>query len=377
MPLWRAPWNIWNPKYSMPNLKISADDSRQIEITRVICIALVVNSHWGVLPDPDRLETLPGEIFSATHRLAEIVSLSSVAALSLISGYLLFSGRKPTFGMALTRRLQSVYIPFLFWNTIFIGSVLLRCGVTTYTEAPCQAGFWPPYNWPVNYVSGLFGPPAAVHLSFLRDLIVSTALVVLAAPVVRRAPVIALLSVGLICLFKGPSILLVRPEILLCMMIGACIAFSGRNLAQASQAFPALVIGLPCVLFFVLSDIFVADQSQLYSRFSLLNLRIGLALVFIWVSWTVAQKAFSRHIEVYSRDIFFVYLAHPFLLNLFVLPVMNRMGLRGDLWLEGLLIFLLPLLSVLVFHHCGRLVDRLPPGGQLLVRGRVRQHAAP
>lgn len=115
------------------------------------------------------------------NELYLIVLPARVPALFIISGYLFFRSEKPRgksfFIYKYKRRVHSLLIPYMAWNTIAIILLFIRFSIVNgenYTAADYLSGYW-------NFLPRSNGDPADGPLWFMRDLIVIS----LSAPILH------------------------------------------------------------------------------------------------------------------------------------------------------------------------------------------------
>ena len=183
--------------------QIDLAERRQIQVCRVFCIFFMMSVHVhpgagnpSILSDGASFALL-GTIWSDT------LGRASVAALSFISGYLLWrkaAGR--SFGAVARDKARSLLVPMLVWNLVFVGLIVGRFLLTgRHGDAghdPFAAG-----ADTLSLLTGLDGETANRSLFFPRDLFVASLMVHLLGPLLRRQPVPLLAAIALVAVLDS------------------------------------------------------------------------------------------------------------------------------------------------------------------------------
>ncbi len=219
------------------------EESLQIELIRVLCILTMMWVHVSPgLSVPSYVNDGPMDPLGLF--LGRTLGRISVTTLSFISGYLFWRtaiGRP--FSEVVRRLFAGILLPMLVWSAAFLLLAFLKEALVDQPASALdrvQPGFWGLFNsW-----TGLAGAQANLSLFFIRDLIISTLILRLAAPLISAAPVAALLlTLGLLALPQTAPVLF-RPNIFLFMLLGAVVARAGQTITQLSRPGLALSLGL-------------------------------------------------------------------------------------------------------------------------------------
>lgn len=312
--------------------------------------------------------------------LVDILSRTSVATLSFVSGFLLAYGvtRKDA-GALIWGRIQALYLPMLVWSAIFIaaalgGSILL--GYTTETSR-ALAGL-PTHRLIAEKLMFLYGAPASQALGFLRDLTASSILLILLLRIPGKVIIgCALLVVFGFALFGTMAPVVYRPTIPLFMLAGAAFYRGCGNLHVppiyaifAAFLFAVLVVRELSALTAagdVPSSALAANAANIAKRtiLTVLALTLGSMLV------TTRVGAWLSGI---SDGVFLTYLCHTIVISVFW-AVWKRVV--GDETHSAYLLFFLasPVLVMSLATRLGPTLDRLPRAIQIGLRGKARTPA--
>ncbi len=229
---------------SAPFNQIDLPERRQIQICRVFCIFFMMSVHVHPGAGNPSIVSEGGAFALLGAIWSDTLGRASVAALSFISGYLLWrkaAGR--SFGVVARDKARSLLVPMLVWNLVFVGLLLGRFLLTgRHGEAghdPFAAG-----ADTLSLLTGLDGETANRSLFFLRDLFVASLLVHLLGPLLRRYPLPLLAAIALVAVLDVGAPLIFRPSILLFVAAGMVVAQRGWHLDTlfVTRRLPMLVL---------------------------------------------------------------------------------------------------------------------------------------
>ncbi len=214
-------------------LSETAIESRHIALMRVLCIYFMMSVHLTVRPSGTLI--VPGDLDLVDMIWVDWLGRASVAALSFVSGVLLWRGlavRKAA-DMAL-RRAQTLLVPMIVWNIIFIGLAIAKALASAEADAvglpetllDAIKGF----NL-LNAVAGLNGSTINNSLFFLRDLFMVSVILIVLRRIVGRWPLAAVGLAFLAAVTDSLEPLLFRPSILLFATAGFAFARFGMSLS--------------------------------------------------------------------------------------------------------------------------------------------------
>jgi hypothetical protein len=348
--------------------------SRQIAVMRVLCIFFMMSVHVN-----------PGFDAAAHSGAMRIVGLlevdvlgrASVAALSLVSGFLLaFTIERRNLRTLLTSRAQTLYLPMAVWNAIFLSlsfAAFAFWGVRTTAYAAAQG--LDGLEILVQRVLFLHGAPASTALGFLRDLAISSALLALAMRVPRLDLrwLLPVLLVG--ALFDAFEPVVYRPNILLFMTFGALLWRSRGQLEFPARWRPVVLAALALICLETVHPVLglnglegpAREAANLFKRVILTCATLDLCL---WLAGLEVGRRLARM----GDDVYFAYLSHTTLISIGWVGWRNWMG--DERSPAYVLFFIGAPLAVLAFARLARpVLEQLPPALQTILRGKVRGRA--
>ena len=334
----------------------------------MICIFFMLNVHVHPGAGHPSIVSQDGAFWLLGAVLSDTLGRASVAALSFVSGYLLWrkaAGRP--FGVVARDKARSLLVPMVAWNLVFAGLLFGRFLVTSRHgdpgRDPSAAG-----ADVLTLLTGLNGETANRSLFFLRDLFVASLMMHLLGPLLRRYPLPLLAAIAVLAVLGLGRPVIFRPSIMLFVAAGMVVAQRGWQLDTLfiPRRLPVLV--LPFVAALVLTAV-VGDgvvtkaAGDIFRRGALIGLVLTVAAVLV-------RRGESRAFVALEPYIFETYLAHAtFIAILWGLWE----ALVGDEFAPSyVLFFLLAPVAAMVFGQgLGRVTDHLPAPLQLLTRGRV------
>lgn len=176
-------------------IEIDSGLSRQIGVLRVICIFFVLSVHVNPALDWGNIQ---GAWSIIGFFWKDVLGRASVATLSLISGYLLVGSlSKKCLWMFITNRFRSLYVPMVFWNVVFMLSVLMA-GIIIDVRSSSFHDFLESglLELALERSLNIYGSPAVQALAFLRDLMVCSIILVIALRIFGRYLVCFLPLIG-------------------------------------------------------------------------------------------------------------------------------------------------------------------------------------
>ena len=187
--------------HSIAAAPLSPHTSAQIAILRPICIFFMLYVH--VNPGFDSAIHSGATLYFGVL-VVDILGRTSVAALCLVSGFLLAYGatRKDS-GTLIRSRIRTLYLPMLVWSAIYMSMVLAGSALLGYESSASRAlGGLPVSRLVLEKLMFLYGTPASQALGFLRDLTASSILVIL----LMRFPGTAVIWVAMLWVFVNEHV---------------------------------------------------------------------------------------------------------------------------------------------------------------------------
>lgn len=181
--------------------------SQTISFARITLIVGLVFLHYDSFPNarisPFRgLDTTQDQVATFVQSFVLFFFFSVVPLLSMISGWLFFSFLSDPSAALLSRirrRFVSLYLPLVFWNTLFLASLLGIYYVAPHYPLLAQMnidfGTAGPRDY-VNAVLGITQHPVGFQFWFVRDLFVTVLVSPLLWMMLTRAPLFGAVVLG-------------------------------------------------------------------------------------------------------------------------------------------------------------------------------------
>ncbi|SCW67309.1 succinoglycan biosynthesis protein ExoH [Rhizobium mongolense subsp. loessense] len=281
--------------------------------------------------------------------LSEALFRVGVPCLSAISGYLLFRGGTEGFNYVKTVRTkaQTVFLPFLIWNTAFFIAALAMLSVGIgdgYVVSPWTASVR-------GLLSQLFAAeefPTNIPLYFLRDLFVCILLSPLLAWLIRRIPLLTLSTLLLLALIPEMSLYIVIKRSILFSFAFGIYASLYRIDIKALDRFAPLGVGLLLAASALLATaIYMTGPSMPdWVELGRNALAIGGAAGFWMLSAPLIKTPLGQRLAKTGSLSFWIFCAHYPLLVLFFM-IWGKTGIGFyPLFFCGSLLVLFPVLAV-------------------------------
>jgi succinoglycan biosynthesis protein ExoH len=202
---------------------LKEDVSKRIALLRPILILGVVFVHTsGISDNPSQLD--PNLFNSIAAFFKNGVFRGTVPTMSLIAGFLLFSAGLDQAPLKMfKKKFMTLVIPFFLFNVCALALMLSTNGllgpafpgIATLPQSTYDAA---------KHIFGLSGYPINYPLHFVRDMIVTIALVPLLSVAIRTAPWIGLAALAIIFGTNQDGILVLRSSSLILFYIGGIAA---------------------------------------------------------------------------------------------------------------------------------------------------------
>jgi len=204
-------------------MKLSKEVSDRIAMLRPILIIGIVFVHvYGVPDAPSQLRWDTFDLFAGFFK--DAVFRGTVPTMSIIAGFLLFkSGLDMAPRKLFSKKFSSLVVPFLAFNVYYL-LFTLAMNLFFKSALPYPDIFYGPILPVLSKIFGLFGYPLNLPLYFLRDMIVTIAMVPILSHVIRNAPGIGLVALALFFGLDMDGPLILRPTSLLLFYVGAVAA---------------------------------------------------------------------------------------------------------------------------------------------------------
>ena len=294
-----------------------------MRFSRVVCIFFMMSVH--LYPYGDNPSILNGGLLWPVGMIwVDFLGRASVATLSFVSGYLLWLAlANKTILSILRQKFLVLIVPMMTWNVIFIAAAII------FLLLGANPDVLPDFRDPmavVNAVTGVLGPTANYSLFFIRDLFVSSALIMLAWPLLRRAPIMLLVLVAGLTLFKLTEPVIFRPMILLFMLSGCLLHEKGLRLHELAVPRIALPIILGCFLLSVLVGAEAALlPGVLVTETRGFLLRLALIATILMIARVFVMRGMDAAVSAFESGAYLTYLSHV-LLAKFLWEVFSAAG---------------------------------------------------
>ncbi|MEM7508895.1 MAG: acyltransferase [Pseudomonadota bacterium] len=335
--------------------RLSALESDQIRLCRILCIFFMMYVHFGAkIHDP-------GFAHAALYAdvvfvIRDFIGRASVAVLSLISGYLLALAceRVPP-GRIVSAKFRKIYVPMVIWNAVFLALVWVRLRISGDAGA-----YWTYFDqgllgFPVvDGLLNLTGAYAKHPLFFLRELFVAIVLILLLRGAILRW--FAVLGPLYLVLITQVSLdpVIVRGTVLFFAASGFVLAHRGVTISRLSQP----RIALPVALVAGTSFFLLAGGEYVFSPNTPENIlrRVFLIAVALYLTHRLSRLAGVRALLFVEKYLFLAYLSH-FVLFQVIYAVTRRIGFTNDdasyIWLVAASSFL-ALAGGAALYHLGQ-----------------------
>lgn len=280
----------------------------QIQIARVLCILCMIWVHVPPGVAGPSIVGPGGNMHAVGYLLSDVLARSSVAALSLISGVLLWqTARSKALTTVGGQKFRTLIVPMAAWGAIYVLMAVAKERVVGGEVAGLDGVFASPMSQ-IDAIFGLTDSTANYALFFLRDLFVSLVLLRLILPLLPRfgIPLLGLMTVLTLGGLTDP--VLFRPSILLFALFGAWWSARGFGLADLERG-PWLLVAFLCGALHTVIEMMGTDV-PLIAALSELAMRVALAVVMLWVTGRLARTGAAGRIARLGRFTFLAYLAH-------------------------------------------------------------------
>ena len=351
----------------------SHETSKQIAILRPICVFFMMFVHVSPGFNPALYSGVT--LFSGVL-IVEILGRASVATLSLVSGFLLASAAVHKSSITLIwARVRTIYVPMLIWSAIFMLAAqagYLFAGVAT-TASKSMDGL-PMSRIILEKLMFIYGSPASAALGFLRDLTVSSVLVILLLRIPRKE-VLWVASIGVLALslYGGMAPLVYRPTILLFMLLGVAMYQMQRSLSVPKAIIILAAVVLAVITFQAFVDINAADAgTQNTLTVNALNIakRASLTVLVLWFGSMLVMTRLGARLSGIGAHVYLAFLSHTT-----ILPVLWVLWLRAigneEHWAYPIFFICAPICIIALAFVMGKVISALPTPIQIGLRGKA------
>lgn len=260
------------------------------------------------------------------NNLYWLVFPARIPTLFIISGYFFFRTQKnidkPFFVDKFRRRVHSLLIPYIIWNTIAIAVLFLRFNVlsgTNYSITEYLSGYW-------SFIPRGNNTPANMPLWFLRDLMIFSLL----TPVIYRllkkntTAIIYLAVMATICItdFHG-NVTVFKLDNLLYFSVGAYIAIHKIDFTKIPDT-----VGIVTLLLYIPSQLLlnsINHEATYYVAADMMTNVIKITAAFYLVS-LLFRRNILKPTPLLTRISFLLYVMHGIIIG----PVIKTLYAVAD-----------------------------------------------
>lgn len=280
---------------------VSSDLSLKIELARVLLISAIVFHHIRI---PAELSFFTWDNLGYVRGYLQIgIFKTATTALTIVSGYLLFSSRfEETPAAHIRKKFWTLLVPLVLWN---IPGALVLYYLHTHglylNKFPDLTDF---ANWP-NALTALTHESVNLPLHFLRNLFVCNLVALLIAGFFRKHALAALIMIVVIGVFDLDGDVMTRDDILIGFFLGAFIAVARIHHGAIDRLFP-----VTAPAFLISAFVMFYWQVDYDTVWGLLHRLLSFFAVWPLIGY-ISRFDVSRLIaRKYARFAFFTFLSH-------------------------------------------------------------------
>jgi succinoglycan biosynthesis protein ExoH len=290
---------------------------QRIAMLRILLIMMTVPLHLGFNTTMDLLDySSAADLirFFWQNTLARL----SVPALTLISGYLLFSSNLDlNVTKMYKKKFQSLVVPFFFFNVMYFA---VQYGIEYFTGwAPLVVLTDDSKQQILELIFGYSRNPMNPPLHFLRDCIVLIALTPILSYLVRRFALVGFVAVYIIFMNDFDGHLINRSTMPVLFYAGAWLAVSKFDITKFDRF---SILALVTLLSVCVATIYFKHQDYVYVYL--------IAPFTVWIaSAFLVETAFGRWLIKKSKYSFYLFLVHMplgYVIHLFYFKVFPSSG---------------------------------------------------
>ena len=319
--------------------------SRTINFARITLIVGLVFLHYEWFPNarisPFRgLDPTQNQIATFVQSFVLFFFFSVVPLLSMISGWLFFSFLSDPADALMSRirrRFASLYLPLVFWNTLFLAALLLLFLAAPGHPLLSETNINFRSAGAMDYVNAIFGitaHPIGFQFWFVRDLFVTVLVSPLLWILLTRAPLVGAVLLGTSWLLGHDLWIFFRTDVVFFFYIGGWIRLRGVPVeigARATLVFLAAYVLLCAIR--TLAPYLVGDGNP----FLLQVATRGMRLVGVLACWGLFQRIaltqLGGRVARYGGLAFFLHAAHSPLIALIKLILWDLLPAETQPWM--------------------------------------------
>jgi len=322
--------------------------SRTIDLSRIALIVGIVFLHYGMYPN---FRVSPfGGVSVSEHEVAMFVNsfllfffFSVVPLLSTISGWLFFAFMKdskadaaPALRARICKRFRSLYVPLIAWNLLYL--VALSALFIAAPDHPIFRSLNLDFQVAglrefLNAIFALSHHPLAFQFWFVRDLFLTVLLSPLLWLLLRKAPWLGAVALGIVWLCNYDLEIFFRPDVLFFFYMGGLLRMRGARLGISWPATRWLIgIYIALVSARAMAPYFI-DESTV----ALAVVTRGMRLIGVLACWgaflKLAEAPLGVRVARWGAMAFFLYAMHFPLMAEIKLILWDVLPRINDFWM--------------------------------------------
>ena len=226
--------------------------SQTISFARISLIVGLVFLHYQEYPNArfspfDGLDVTQHQVATFANSFVLFFFFSVVPLLSMVSGWLFFSFASDAAAGALLSRMRrrffSLYLPLVFWNTLFLAILVLLFLLAPGHPLLDELNIRFESAGGLDYVNAIFGlthHPVGFQFWFVRDLFLTVLVSPLLWLLLQRAAYLGLVLLGLAWIAGNDLIIFFRSDVLFFFYVGGLLRVRGAPLEIGRRATLAL-----------------------------------------------------------------------------------------------------------------------------------------
>lgn len=321
-------------------------------------VVQVVDYKWGGQILAPEVYPIYGFI---RYFLCDVVGRIAVPVFFLISGFLFFRWTND-FSLAvykkkIFRRIQSLLVPYIFWNTIYILAFIVL-GVFSKDSA---FDIYRQFDL-MTILKQLRIAPPCFQFWFLRDLMVMCLCTLFMEPIIKRMKIIAPAILLIMWLGKmWPSVPGFSPQSCTFFLLGAYVGIHRVELPEKIRKPSGKILAILLVVYVVLGliETYLCDTiiSDYLHNF---NIVVGMTVCLELTAYSVNKSVFNIPSYITASS-FFIYGYHGLFVKMlrnFILPIVKPCSDMSFLGIFAIDFIVTISLGVFLYHLANRMIPR-------------------
>lgn len=363
--------------------------SKTIDFLRFPLMLMVVfihNKHSEI-----NMQSIDYKNFSSENLYSLIVTLGhftltniAVPSFFMFSGFLFFYKTsvftKKHYFDKLKKRIKTLLIPYLFWNTLVISISLVNAikngEVTTFFIKLSDKGFfsifWNYTSWDNSLINQTYFGPALLPLWFLRDLILAVILSPLIYYIIKYTKFFGIIGLGLLYYFKLGDVVFDYNlnQLIVALFFFAIGSYFSLNAKNLVTSFRKVQIFLSLVAFISLIFSVYYYQTDIFKYIIPVYIISGVVTI-VNITSLLIEKNIVKGVDLLSKASFFIYLSHTIFILHYSRGFLNKI-IPFDNYIAQTTIYLItPLLCCTICVVLYLLLSKFTPKlTEIIVGGR-------